>query len=73
MATFASVLANEPAAAGIELARTLAAGREVLQGGSDRPWYAQATWSSQTTVSLLWTEQYQQLRPLVDTSIPRPA
>lgn len=70
VAAFASVLTNEPAAAGIELAeRTLAAGREALSGRSDRPWYAHATWFSQTTVSLLWAERYEQLRPLLDRSI----
>jgi DNA-binding CsgD family transcriptional regulator len=70
VATFASVLTNEPAAVGAELAaRTLEAGREILLGRTDRPWYAHATWFSQTTVSLLWTERYRQLRPLLDTSI----
>jgi DNA-binding CsgD family transcriptional regulator len=70
VATFTSVLTNEPAAVGTELAaRTLAAGQEALLGQTDRPWYAHATWFSQTTVSLLWAEQYQQVRPLLDASI----
>jgi DNA-binding CsgD family transcriptional regulator len=70
VATFASVLTNEPAPVAAELAdRTLAAGREILLGHTDRPWYAHATWFSQTTVSLLWAEEYKRLRPLVDSSI----
>jgi DNA-binding CsgD family transcriptional regulator len=70
VATFASVLTNEPAAVAAELAdRTLAAGREILLGHTDRPWYAHATWFSQTTVSLLWAEQYARVRPLLDGSI----
>jgi DNA-binding CsgD family transcriptional regulator len=72
VAAFASVLANEPAAVSTELAtRALAAGEEALAGGTDRPWYAQATWFSQTTVSLVWAERYDQVRPLLDNSIAR--
>jgi DNA-binding CsgD family transcriptional regulator/tetratricopeptide (TPR) repeat protein len=70
VATFASVLTNEPAAVAADLAaKTLAAGRDALLGRTDRPWYARATWFSQTTVSLLWAEQYRRLRPLLDASI----
>jgi DNA-binding CsgD family transcriptional regulator len=72
VAAFASVLANEPAGVATELAtRALAAGAQALAGGTDRPWYAQATWFSQTTASLVWAERYQQVGPLLDASIAR--
>jgi DNA-binding CsgD family transcriptional regulator len=72
VAGFASVLTNEPAAVAAELAtRAIAAGREALAGETDRPWYANATWFSQTTVSLVWTERYEQVQPLLDASIAR--
>ena len=66
------MLTNEPAAVAAELAtRAIAAGREALAGETDRPWYANATWFSQTTVSLVWTERYEQVQPLLDASIAR--
>jgi DNA-binding CsgD family transcriptional regulator len=72
VAAFASVLTNEPAPVAVELAtRAIAAGREALAGETDRPWYANATWFSQTTVSLVWTESYEQVQPLLDASISR--
>ena len=53
VAAFASVITNRPADAAAELAeRALVAGRDALSGATDRPWYAHATWFSQTTVSL---------------------
>ncbi len=70
VSAFAAVITNEPAAIGIGLAtRALHAGREALEGGTDRPWYAHATWFSQATVSLLWAEHYEQVLPLLDDSI----
>ena len=70
VAAFASVITNRPADAAAELAeRALAAGRDALSGATDRPWYAHATWFSQTTVSLLWAERYEQVVPLLDASI----
>ena len=72
VATFAAVLTNQPATVGIELAeRTMTAGREALLARTDRPWYAHATWFSQTTVSLLWVERFAQVRPLLDSSIAK--
>jgi DNA-binding CsgD family transcriptional regulator len=72
VAAFASVLTNEPAGVGSELAtRAIAAGQEALAGETDRPWYANATWFSQTTVSLVWAERYEQVRPLLDASIAK--
>src|SRR5215203_1423895 len=65
-----SVLGNEPAEVGAELA-----GRALRAGGTEPPqsgvppWFAFATWFSQATLSLLWTERYDQLRPLLDVSI----
>ena len=70
VAAFAAVLINEPVAVGREFARrALAAGGEALAGRGDGPWYAHATWFSQTTVSLVWTECYDEVVPLLDASI----
>ncbi len=72
VAAFAAVLTNEPREAAIALAgRALAAGREALGDRSDRPWYAHATWFSQTTVSLVVAEDYERVVPLLDESIAR--
>ena len=65
-AAFSAVLANKPASAGVELAeRALQAG----VGRADRPWFSFATWFSQVTVSLVWTEKYDRALPLLDDSI----
>ena len=70
VAGFTSVLANEPAGVGADLATRalLAEG-----GGSPRsdgePWFSFATWFSQATLALLWAERYAQVRPLLDASI----
>jgi DNA-binding CsgD family transcriptional regulator/tetratricopeptide (TPR) repeat protein len=70
VSAFTSVLINEPAEVGVELAtRALAAGGSTLGGSRGRPWFSFATWFSLTTFSLLWGEQYTQLRPLLDASI----
>ena len=72
VAAFAAVLTNEPRQAAITLAqRALTAGREALGDRSDRPWYAHATWFSQTTVSLVVAEDYERVVPLLDESIAR--
>ena len=72
VAAFTSVLTNEPRTSAIALAtRALAAGREALADHSGRPWYAQATWFSQTTVSLVVAEDYERVVPLLDESIAR--
>ena len=72
MAAFTAVLTNQPAPAGVALARrALAAGRDVLPDRTDRPWFSYATWFSQTTVSLLWAEEYDEVRPLLDASIAK--
>ena len=72
VAAFTAVLTNEPAEAGAALARrAIAAGRDALPDRTDRPWFSYATWFSQTTVSLLWAEQYDDVRPLLDASIAK--
>ena len=69
-AAFISVLTNEPAEVGAELAsRALLAGQSTPPGSAGRPWFSLATWFSQATLSLLWAERYVQVRPLLDASI----
>jgi len=69
-AAMISVLANEPAEIGAGLAeRALRAGGTEPPRSGIPPWFAFATWFSQATLSLLWTERYDQLRPLLDVSI----
>src|SRR6266550_6742878 len=72
VAAFTSILTNEPAEVGAELAtRALLAGGSApeLGGSRGRPWFSFATWFSLTTFSLLWAERYAQLQPLLDASI----
>jgi DNA-binding CsgD family transcriptional regulator len=72
VAAFAAVLTNEPRDRAIALAeRALRAGRDALDDHSDRPWYTNATWFSQTTVSLVIAEDYERVVPLLDESIAR--
>ncbi len=69
-AAFISILRNEPAEVGAELAsRALLAGQSTPPGSEGRPWFSLATWFSQATLSLLWAERYAQVRPLLDASI----
>ena len=69
-AAFASVLTNEPAEIGAGLAaRALDAGGTAPPQSGMPPWFAFTTWFSDATISLLWTERYAQLRPLLDASI----
>ena len=69
-AAFISVLANEPAEVGAELAsRALRAGDSGLRGSDGRQWVSSTGWFSQSTFTLLWSERYAQLRPLLDASI----
>jgi DNA-binding CsgD family transcriptional regulator len=70
VAAFTSVLTNEPADVGAELAtRALLAAGVPGAGSTDRPWLSFAAWFSPTTLALLWAEQYAQVRPLLDDSI----
>jgi DNA-binding CsgD family transcriptional regulator len=66
LAAFVSVLSNEPAQIGVELAiRGLAATERM----DSQQWFSFATSFSQMTISLVWAERYDQARPLLDGSI----
>jgi DNA-binding CsgD family transcriptional regulator len=70
VAAFTSILTNEPAEVGAELAsRALLAGGSAPAGSGGRPLFSFATWFSLTTFSLLWAERYAKVRPLLDASI----
>jgi DNA-binding CsgD family transcriptional regulator len=67
---FVSVLTNERAEVGAELAsRALLAGERARSGSDGRPWFSFTGWFSQASFTLLWTERYAQVRPLLDDSI----
>jgi len=69
-AAFLSVLKNDPAEIGADLAsRALLVGGTAPPESGIPPWFAFATWFSQTTRSLLWAERYAEVRPLLDASI----
>jgi DNA-binding CsgD family transcriptional regulator len=70
VAAFTSVLANEPAAVGAELATRALLGQERSAPISDDPpWSSSAALFARTTLSLLWAERHAEVRPLLDTSI----
>jgi DNA-binding CsgD family transcriptional regulator len=70
VAAFIAMLANEPADVCAELVhRGLRAGRARLLAEPHRPWFAHATWFAWNAVSLLVTERYAEVRPLLDESI----
>jgi len=69
-AAFISVLTNEPAEIGAELAtRALLVGDRARPGSHAGPWFSVAGWFSQTTFSLLLADRYAEVRPLLDDSI----
>jgi DNA-binding CsgD family transcriptional regulator len=69
-AAFISVLTNEPAKIGADLAaRALRAGGTAPPNSGIPPWFAFTTWFGQATISLLWAERYAQVGPLLDASI----
>jgi DNA-binding CsgD family transcriptional regulator len=69
-AAFISVLTNEPAQVGADLAaRALRAGGTEPPTSGIPPWFAFTTWFGYATVSLLWAERYAQVGPLLDASI----
>jgi DNA-binding CsgD family transcriptional regulator len=69
-AGFISVLSNEPAEIGSDLAtRALEATDNGLHRRGGRHWVSSTGWFSQALFTLLWSERYGQLRPLVDTAI----
>ena len=71
VAAFISVLANESAESAAELAsRALQAGNSASRAASfGRQWVSSTGWYSASTFTLLWSERYAQLRPLLDASI----
>jgi DNA-binding CsgD family transcriptional regulator len=69
-AAFVSVLTNERAELGADLAaRALLAGGTAPPQSGIPPWFAFASWFSQTTLALLWTERYADVGPLLDESV----
>ncbi len=69
-AAFVSILTNEPAETGADLAtRALLAQDSAGPVSHSRPWFSFAAWFSHTTFALLLAERYAQLRPLLDASI----
>jgi DNA-binding CsgD family transcriptional regulator len=69
VAAWTSVLTNEPAEAGAELAtRALLAEVSAPSGSEDRPWFAEPTFA-RATLALFCAERYAQMRPLLDASI----
>jgi DNA-binding CsgD family transcriptional regulator/tetratricopeptide (TPR) repeat protein len=69
-AAFISVQTNDPAEVGAELAsRALRAGGSAPPGSDGKPWFNFIGWFSQSTFTLLWTERYAQVGPLLDASI----
>jgi DNA-binding CsgD family transcriptional regulator/tetratricopeptide (TPR) repeat protein len=69
-AAFVSILTNEPAETGAELAtRALLAQDSAGPVSDSGPWFSFAAWFSHTTFVLLLAERYAQLRPLLDASI----
>jgi DNA-binding CsgD family transcriptional regulator len=69
-AAFISVLTNDPAEVGANLAaRALRAGGTAPPTSGIPPWFAFTTWFGQATISLLWAERYAQVRPQLDASI----
>jgi DNA-binding CsgD family transcriptional regulator len=69
-AAFVSILTNEPAETGADLAtRALLAQDSAGPVSESGPWFSFAAWFSHTTFALLLAERYAQLRPLLDASI----
>jgi DNA-binding CsgD family transcriptional regulator len=68
-AAFISVLSNDPAEVAADLAsRALQTEDSGFRGSHGGQWVS-SRWFSHATFALLWTEQYAQLRPLLDASI----
>jgi DNA-binding CsgD family transcriptional regulator len=71
-AAFISVLENKPAEDAAELAsRALQAGESAPPGSFGRQWVSSTAWFGTSAFTLLWSERYAQLRPLLDASIAR--
>jgi DNA-binding CsgD family transcriptional regulator len=69
VAAYISVLGNEPAEVGADLAtRALLAEESTKPGWDAQPAFSSATFA-RAMLSLLWAERYDQVRPLLDASI----
>ena len=69
-AAFISILTNEPAETGADLATRALSAQDSAGPVSDRrPWFSYASWFSHSTFVLLLAERYAQLRPLLDASV----
>ncbi len=68
-AAFISILSNEPAAVGAELASRATRIGNLTPGSHAQPWFASGTLFARATLSLLWADRYAELRPLLDASI----
>ena len=68
-AGFISVLSNEPAEVGAGLASRAARMGEIGPGSKGQPWFSSGTLFARATLSLLWTDRYDEVRPLLDASI----
>ena len=69
VASFVSILGNEPAQVGADLAtRALLDGKGTPSDADAWPWFSSATFG-RATLSLVWAERYAQVRPLLDASI----
>jgi DNA-binding CsgD family transcriptional regulator len=69
VASFISILSNEPAEVGADLATRALLAEETTQPGWDgQPSFSSATFA-RATLALLWAERYTQVRPLLDASI----
>jgi DNA-binding CsgD family transcriptional regulator len=66
-AAFTSVLTNEPAAVGAELARRALREQERTPSPDDPAW--SAALFARVALSLFWAERYAQVQPLLDNSI----
>jgi DNA-binding CsgD family transcriptional regulator len=70
VAALTSILMNEPAEVGAGLAtRALLAGEVTPSGSDDEPRSPSAALFARATLSLLWSERYAQVRPVLDASI----
>jgi DNA-binding CsgD family transcriptional regulator len=69
VAAYISVLSNEPAELGSDLAtRALLAEESTMPGWDGQPAFSSATFA-RAMLSLLWAERYAEVRPLLDASI----
>jgi DNA-binding CsgD family transcriptional regulator len=69
VAAFTSILTNESAEVGAEFAtRALLVGVSAPSGSEERPWFAELTFA-RAMLALLCAERYEQMPPLLDTSI----